>query len=59
MPDNIRIDNHHGFVHIHFTPKGKKHEIKEKNIDTLLNIIVQNIGKNEELDLNKLKEDLL
>jgi len=59
MPDNVRIDNHHGFVHIHFTLKGKKNEIKEKDMDTLIDIIVMNITKNKELNLKELKEDIL
>jgi hypothetical protein len=59
MPNNIRIDNHHGFEHLHFSLKGKKHEITEKNMDTLINIIITNVEKNKELNLNELKEDLL
>ena len=59
MPDNLRIDNHHGFVHIHFNLRGEKIEIKETNLDILFDIIVENVTKNKKLNLDELRGDLL
>jgi hypothetical protein len=59
MPDNVRMDNHHGYPHIHYTPKGKKFEIKEKNVEILFDMVLENVTKNGRLNLNELKEGLL
>ncbi|WP_281192496.1 hypothetical protein [Methanobrevibacter filiformis] len=33
MPDNVRVDNFHGFPHIHFSLKGKHNKININNMD--------------------------
>ncbi|KZX12254.1 hypothetical protein [Methanobrevibacter curvatus] len=59
MPTNIRIDTFHGYPHIHFSQKGKKHEIKIENFDTALKIIDNHIYKNITINKKRLLEELL
>lgn len=55
IPPNIRIDNFHGYAHIHFSPKGKKHRIKEENFDKIYQIVRIHLKKNKKL----IKKELL
>jgi nitroimidazol reductase NimA-like FMN-containing flavoprotein (pyridoxamine 5'-phosphate oxidase superfamily) len=59
ISDNICIDNHHGYPHIHYSLKGEKYEIKEENPNILFEIIIENVKKNMKLNLKELKEELL
>jgi hypothetical protein len=55
IPPNLRIDNFHGFPHIHFTPKGEKHSIEENDFDSIYNIIRNHLKQNKEI----IKEELI
>ncbi|MCL2687781.1 MAG: hypothetical protein FWE58_04530 [Methanobrevibacter sp.] len=55
IPPHARIDNFHGYSHIHFTPTGKKHKIIEMDFDMLYEIIRTHLKKNKKL----IKEELL
>ena len=59
MPIEIRIDNAHGYVHIHFSLKGPKHKINKRNFYEIYEIIEKHIEKNSILDKNKLWSELL
>ncbi|MDR0774697.1 MAG: MarR family transcriptional regulator [Rickettsia sp.] len=54
MPDGLRIDNYHGFPHIHFTHKGKKHKINTNNMEKALEILYNHIWKNEIINKKKI-----
>jgi hypothetical protein len=58
MPDNIRIDNFHGFSHIHLEFKGKHEPIKYDSFETVLNIIIDHIEINKGLNKKKLRLEL-
>ena len=59
MPIEIRIDNAHGYVHIHFSLKGLKHKINKTSFDEIYEIIEEHIEKNRVIDKRKLWEELL
>jgi hypothetical protein len=44
MPHKIRIDNFHGYPHIHFKLHGIKHQIKVNNIDEAYKIVHNHIN---------------
>jgi len=54
-PPHTRIDNFHGYTHIHFSPKGKRHNIKLENFDEIYEIIRKHLKKNKKL----IKKELL
>jgi len=45
MPIEIRIDNAHDYVHIHFSLKGTKHKINKTNFYEIYGIIETHIEK--------------
>ncbi|MDO5825851.1 MAG: hypothetical protein Q4Q22_05685 [Methanosphaera sp.] len=56
MPDNILIDNYeHGFAHIH----PDRSEIKTKNLNDTLDIVLNHIKKYHDLDIVKLRQELI
>ncbi|MCL2116586.1 MAG: hypothetical protein FWH29_10255 [Methanobrevibacter sp.] len=59
MPIEIRIDNAHGYVHIHFSLKGRKHKINKTNFHEIYGIIEKHIEKNELINKKKLWKELL
>ncbi len=54
MPDNVRIDNFHGFPHLHLTEKGNHEPIKYDSFDTVINIVIDHIERNRKLNKEKL-----
>ncbi|MCL2116215.1 MAG: hypothetical protein FWH29_08340 [Methanobrevibacter sp.] len=58
-PINIRIDNFHGFPHIHYSLKGKHHPIQINNLNEAYKIVVKHIENNKKIDKKKLTEELL
>ena len=59
IPIGIRIDNFHGFPHIHFTLKGEKHKINVEEFEKALYIVFLHISKNKKINPEKLFEELL
>ena len=59
MPIKIRIDNFHGFSHIHYSLKGKHVNINVNDKDEAFKIVVNHILNNIEIDKLKLTEELL
>ena len=55
MPNKIKIDNFHGFPHIHIK---NKETIKTKTLNKVLNIVVNYISLNNEINLEDLKNKL-
>lgn len=59
MPDNVRIDNFHGFTHLHLEGKGCHEPIKHDPFDTVLNIVVDHIERNRGLHKKELRLELI
>ena len=59
IPINIRIDNFHGFPHIHYSLKGKHHLIGINDLKRAYEIVVGHIENNEKIYKEKLTEELL
>ena len=59
MPGNVRIDNFHGFSHIHMEFKGKYELIKHDSFETVINILTDHIGRNKGLNKKKLRLELV
>ena len=58
IPPHVRIDNFMDYVHIHFTPKGEKFEVKEKNFEEIYGIVHLHLKRNKKLIEDKLLEEL-
>jgi len=58
LPDGIRLDNFHGFSHIHLTLDGDHHHIKYDNADEIIVFLLNHIDKNKGIDIEKLKKEL-
>ena len=58
FPDGIRIDNFHGFMHIHLEIGGKKYPIQEDKKE-IKEIVVNHINKNKRIIKKELREELL
>jgi hypothetical protein len=58
IPPHARIDNFHGYAHIHFTPKGEKIMIKDKNFNEIYETVRLHLKANKKLIENQLLEDL-
>lgn len=58
-PDGIRIDNFHGFVHIHLSFNGDKIPIKHNDPKKIIKIIENHIFKNKGIIKKELLEELL
>ena len=58
-PINIRIDNFHGFPHIHYSLKGKHHSIGINDLDKAYKIVIHHIENNKKIYKDKLTEELL
>ncbi|MDR0911329.1 MAG: hypothetical protein LBM96_01845 [Methanobrevibacter sp.] len=58
MPIELRVDNAHGFVHIHFSHRGIKHKINKNNFYEIYEIIVNHIEENKIIDKRKLWDEL-
>ncbi|KZX16340.1 hypothetical protein MBCUT_08920 [Methanobrevibacter cuticularis] len=59
MPDEVRVDNYHGFLHIHLSLNGDKIPIKNNNRDEVFIIIRNHIIKNKDIIKKELLEELL
>ncbi|KZX10143.1 hypothetical protein [Methanobrevibacter curvatus] len=59
MPDEVRIDNFHGFPHMHYFAGDNNHKsIKTNTLTEALAIIINYLTKNDELIKEDLKEEL-
>jgi hypothetical protein len=58
MPNKIRIDNFHGFPHIHYSLKGEKQPIKTGTLTETLKIVLKYLSENDEIILEDLKNEL-
>ncbi|WP_066971137.1 hypothetical protein [Methanobrevibacter filiformis] len=59
MPDNFRIDNFHGFPHVHFSAHGKHHEIKNTDFETIYSTVQIHLNTNESLKKEELWRALM
>ena len=59
MPDNIRIDNYHGFTNIHFSLNGKHEKIKYDDFDEIYRIIKMHILLNKGINKKLLRKELI
>jgi hypothetical protein len=59
MPDEIRVDNYHGFTHIHLSLDGDKIPIKYSDRDEVFVMIREHIIKNKNIIKKELLEELL
>jgi hypothetical protein len=58
IPPHARIDNFHGYPHIHFSPKGTKHKITEKNFNEIYQIVRTHLKTNKKLIKKLILEEL-
>lgn len=58
MPDNIRIDNFHGFPHIHIKKKAGHEKIGIDDPDMVYQIVMDHLEREKGLNIKKLKEEL-
>ncbi len=59
MPESIRIDNNHGYCHIHIEYKKNYQKIKDDSFDDIYQLIIGHIEKNNGINLDDLKKELL
>ncbi len=59
MPDEIRIDNYHGFPHIHLSLNGEKIQINYNDREDVFIIIKNHILKNKDIIKKELLGELL
>jgi hypothetical protein len=59
MPDNIRIDNFHGFPHVHLEGKGGHEEIKTNDFKTVHQIVIKHLERNKGVNKKELKRELV
>ena len=59
MPESIRIDNNHGYCHIHLKYKKNYQKIKDDSFDDIYQLIIGHIEKNNGINLDDLKKELL
>lgn len=58
MPDSIRIDDNHGYCHIHLKCKQDYHTIQDDSFEAIYQKIVNHIVENNEINMDKLKKEL-
>lgn len=59
MPDSIRIDNNHGYCHIHLKYKKNYQTIKDDSFGGIYQLIIGHIEENNGINLDDLKKELL
>ncbi|MDP3624485.1 MAG: hypothetical protein Q8R66_11260 [Methanobacteriaceae archaeon] len=59
MPDSIRIDNNHGYCHIHLEYKKNYQNIKENSLEAIYSMITDHIEINNGINLDELKKELI
>jgi hypothetical protein len=59
MPAKIRIDNYHGFPHIHYSLKGTHNPIEVNDLNKAFEIVTKYILNNETINKEKLRGELL
>jgi hypothetical protein len=59
MPDSIRIDNNHGYCHIHTEYKKNYQKIKENSLESIYLMIIDHIEINNGINLDELKKELI
>ncbi|PKL66258.1 MAG: hypothetical protein CVV28_11710 [Methanobacteriales archaeon HGW-Methanobacteriales-1] len=58
MPESIRIDNFHGYCHIHLHEKKNYHTIKDDTFDNIYNLLVEHLERNKGIDVSELEKEL-
>jgi hypothetical protein len=58
MPDGIRLDNFHGYPHIHWN-KDHVEEIIYDDYETVLNIIRGHFTRGKDINLSNLRKELV
>ncbi len=58
MPESIRIDNNHGYCHIHLKYKKNYQKIKDDSFDGIYQLIIGHIEENNGINLDNLKKEL-
>jgi hypothetical protein len=58
MPDSIRIDDNHGYCHIHIGTKKNYHIIKDDTFDAIYSLIMDHIELNKGINMDELKKEL-
>lgn len=59
MPESIRIDNNHGYCHIHIEYKKNYQKIKDNSLDAIYAIIMDHININNGINLDELEKELI
>ncbi len=59
MPDSIRIDNNHGYCHIHIEYKKNHQNIKDNSLEAIYAMIMDHIEINKGINLDELKKELI
>jgi hypothetical protein len=59
MPDSIRIDNNHGYCHIHIEYKKNYQRIKDNSLEAIYSLIINHIEINNGINLDELKKELI
>jgi hypothetical protein len=58
MPGSIRIDDNHGYCHIHIGNKKNYQPIKDDSFEAIYQILVQHLERNKGIDLAELRKEL-
>lgn len=58
MPESIRIDDNHGYCHIHLEYKKNYYPIKDDSFQAIYQGILNHIQDNKGINLDKLQKDL-
>jgi hypothetical protein len=59
MPESIRIDNNHGYCHIHIEYKKNYQTINDNSFNDIYQLIIGHIEKNNGINMDDLKKELL
>ncbi len=58
MPESIRIDNFHGYCHIHIHEKKNYHTIKDESFDNIYHLVVEHLERNNGINVLELEKEL-
>lgn len=58
MPESIKIDNFHGYCHIHIHEKKNYHTIKNDNFANIYQLVLTHLDRNKGINVEELEEEL-
>lgn len=58
MPESIRIDDNHGYCHIHIGKKKNYHPIKDDTFEAIYLVLVEHIARNKGINRPELRKEL-